>query len=63
MAKQISRQIHEREKLLLPIYTQAAVQFAALHDTPGRMKAKGVINDIVPWQQARPFFYNRLKRR
>lgn len=34
----------EREEFLLPIYHQVAVQFADLHDTPGRMQEKGVIN-------------------
>lgn len=33
----------EREEFLLPIYHQVAVQFADLHDTPGRMQEKGVI--------------------
>lgn len=40
-----------------------AVQFADLHDTPGRMQAVGVIRRMVPWQQARSFFYWRLRRR
>lgn len=34
----------EREEFLIPIYHQVAVQFADLHDTPGRMQEKGVIN-------------------
>ena len=40
-----------------------ATTFADLHDTPGRMKAKGVIKEIVPWKNARKYFYYRLKRR
>ncbi|KAL3763746.1 hypothetical protein ACHAW5_006190 [Stephanodiscus triporus] len=45
---QIERQevmdaIHEREQALLPVYEQIAVKFCELHDTPGRMKAVGVI--------------------
>lgn len=48
---------------LLPLYRQVAVEFAARHDTPGRMKAKGVITDIIPWRQSRAFFYSRLRRR
>jgi acetyl-CoA carboxylase/biotin carboxylase 1 len=40
-----------------------AVQFADLHDTPGRMEAVGVIRKAVPWGQARSFFYWRLRRR
>ena len=38
-----------------------AIKFADLHDTPGRMKAKGAIDAVVDWEQARPFFYYRLK--
>jgi acetyl-CoA carboxylase/biotin carboxylase 1 len=55
--------IRAREKALLPVYTQMATQFADMHDTPQRMYAKGVINGIVPWQEARRFFAERLKRR
>lgn len=39
------------------------MHFADLHDTPGRMQAKGVIRRQVPWAQSRSFFYWRLKRR
>ena len=53
----------EREAVLLPVYDQVSVQFADLHDTPGRMKAKGVIRDEVPWESARTYFYYRIKRR
>jgi acetyl-CoA carboxylase/biotin carboxylase 1 len=59
----ISREIAQREVDLLPLYRQVAVEFAARHDTPGRMKAKGVISDIIPWAHSRAFFYGRLRRR
>jgi len=52
-----------REKLLLPIYQQIATAYASLHDTPGVMKHKGVISDIVPWSQSRKFFYQALRTR
>ncbi|SPO00590.1 probable acetyl-CoA carboxylase [Cephalotrichum gorgonifer] len=52
-----------REKQLLPVYSQIAVQFADLHDRAGRMKAKGVIRDAVEWRNARRYFYWRLRRR
>jgi acetyl-CoA carboxylase/biotin carboxylase 1 len=55
--------ISAREKKLLPIYHQIAIQFADDHDKPQRMLAKGVIRQIVPWEQSRSYFYNRLKRR
>jgi acetyl-CoA carboxylase/biotin carboxylase 1 len=57
------KQIRERELALLPVYEQIAVQFCELHDTPGRMKAVGVIHKDVEWQQARSFFYWRLRRK
>lgn len=55
--------IAEREKALLPVYGQIAVQFCDLHDTPGRMKAMGVIEKQVEWSEARSFFYWRLRRK
>lgn len=59
---QLLRDIKNREDTLLPIYVQVATEFADLHDTPGRMKAKSCIRDIVEWKNARRFFYWRLKR-
>ena len=40
-----------------------AVHFADLHDTPGRMEAKGVIRRQVQWKESRAYFYWRLRRR
>jgi len=40
-----------------------AVHFADLHDTPGRMRSKGVIRKQVNWAQSRAFFFWRLRRR
>jgi acetyl-CoA carboxylase / biotin carboxylase 1 len=42
---------------------QVAVAYAAMHDTPARMLAVGVLRGIVPWRQARAFFVLRLRRR
>lgn len=39
------------------------MHFADLHDTPGRMKAKGVIRKQVQWAESRAFFFWRLRRR
>lgn len=58
----VKQEIMARENALLPIYVQVATEFADLHDTPGRMKAKQCIRQVVPWKQARSFFYWRLKR-
>lgn len=45
--KELETKLKEREEFLLPIYHQVAVQFADLHDTPGRMQEKGVITVSV----------------
>eukprot|EP00241_Pyramimonas_parkeae_P000426 CAMPEP_0114243832 /NCGR_PEP_ID=MMETSP0058-20121206/11005_1 /TAXON_ID=36894 /ORGANISM="Pyramimonas parkeae, CCMP726" /LENGTH=2093 /DNA_ID=CAMNT_0001356709 /DNA_START=141 /DNA_END=6422 /DNA_ORIENTATION=+ len=58
-----SAEAKSREKELLPIYTQLAVNFAALHDTPGVMKQKGVVTDIVPWATSRTYFYKAMRER
>ncbi|TMW67475.1 hypothetical protein Poli38472_011095 [Pythium oligandrum] len=58
----IARDIKNRENALLPVYVQIATEFADLHDTPGRMKAKNCIREAVEWRNARKFFYWRLKR-
>ena len=34
-----------REKALFGVFQQVAVHFADLHDTPGRMRAKGKIKN------------------
>ncbi|KAJ2054343.1 acetyl-coenzyme-A carboxylase [Coemansia sp. S16] len=59
----VKRQLDAREKTLLPVYTQIAVQFADLHDRAGRMAAKGVIRKELKWTQSRTYFYYRVKRR
>lgn len=56
-------EISAREAQLLPMYTQVAHEFADLHDRSGRMLAKGVIRDVVQWEDAREYFHSRLKRR
>ena len=61
--KLIKDQIAAREEQLKPVYLQAATEFADLHDKTGRMKAKGVIKEAVPWENAREFFFWRAKRR
>ena len=40
-----------------------AHEFADLHDRAGRMKAKGVIRDIVTWKRSRSYFFWRARRR
>jgi acetyl-CoA carboxylase/biotin carboxylase 1 len=60
---EIKAKMTEREKLLLPVYMQIALQFADLHDTAGRMEAKETIRKPLCWKNARRFFYWRLRRR
>ena len=55
-------QIDARQEALLPLYLQVAYEFADLHDRPGRMKAKGVIREVVPWETSRTYFYWRAHR-
>ena len=55
--------VRAREQVLLPVYEQISVQFCELHDTPGRMKAVGVIENEVEWVDSRSFFYWRLRRK
>merc|ERR1719247_2329092 len=58
----VSNDIKAREKVLQPTYLQVAHEFADLHDRAGRMKAKGVISDVLSWKMSRKFFYYRVRR-
>lgn len=60
---EIKKKMTEREQELLPVYAQISLQFADLHDRAGRMKAKGVIREVLEWRNARRFFYWRVRRR
>ncbi|XP_072289677.1 acetyl-CoA carboxylase isoform X3 [Eucyclogobius newberryi] len=60
--QELESKLKAREEFLMPIYHQVAVQFADLHDTPGRMQEKGAITDILDWKNVRSFFYWRLRR-
>ena len=59
----IKRAIAKREGQLMPLYVQISHEFADLHDRPGRMKAKGVIRDVLSWPRSRAYLAKRLKRR
>ncbi|CAG8448007.1 11827_t:CDS:2 [Ambispora gerdemannii] len=61
--QEIKARLDAREQELLPVYSQIALQFAELHDTPGRMKAKGAIRKSLDFRQSRRFFYWRVRRR
>ncbi|KAI8616899.1 acetyl-CoA carboxylase [Chytriomyces sp. MP71] len=59
----VQAQFNQRERQLLPIFHQISVQFADLHDKPGRMLAKGAVDAIISFAESRKFFYWRLLRR
>jgi len=59
----ILKEIAARERLLFPMYHQVAAHFADLHDTPGRMQAKGCIRGTVAWPRSREYFYHRIRRK
>lgn len=61
-AKELDAKMKKRVIDLLPTYRNVAIHIADTQDTPERMLAKGCINRIVPWREAREFFYWRLKR-
>lgn len=61
--RSIQDSIYIREVEVLPVYKNVATSFCDLHDTPGRLLAKGAIRKIVEWETARTFFYWRLQRR
>eukprot|EP01128_Nolandella_sp_AFSM9_P005972 TRINITY_DN2995_c0_g1_i1.p1 TRINITY_DN2995_c0_g1~~TRINITY_DN2995_c0_g1_i1.p1 ORF type:complete len:2209 (+),score=622.06 TRINITY_DN2995_c0_g1_i1:78-6704(+) len=59
----LKKELEARLRSIYPVYHQAAEKFADLHDTSGRMKAKGVIREVVKWEDARTIFAHRLRRR
>ena len=44
---ELQKRLAARQEKLLPMYHQVAIQFADLHDTPGRMEEMGVITVSV----------------
>eukprot|EP01062_Namystynia_karyoxenos_P024981 TRINITY_DN19789_c0_g2_i1.p1 TRINITY_DN19789_c0_g2~~TRINITY_DN19789_c0_g2_i1.p1 ORF type:complete len:2257 (+),score=954.46 TRINITY_DN19789_c0_g2_i1:116-6886(+) len=59
----LEQSLRSRHEVLFPVYKAVAVEFADLHDRPGRMAAVGSIDGAVPWKDARRFLYWRLRRR
>ena len=55
--------VKAREEALAPLYMQVAHEFADLHDRAGRMKAKGVVREVLEWPRAREYLYWRTRRR
>jgi acetyl-CoA carboxylase/biotin carboxylase 1 len=59
----VAAEVAAREKLLLPLYTQVAVAYCDLHDTPGRMQAVGAIREALTWRTSRAYLHWRIRRR
>uniref|UniRef100_A0A7S1LQM5 Acetyl-CoA carboxylase n=1 Tax=Neobodo designis TaxID=312471 RepID=A0A7S1LQM5_NEODS len=63
LAKSDPTAAKKKEEQLKALYTDVAVKFADLHDTPGRMAAKSCVSAVVPWAQSRRFFHALLRRK
>jgi len=61
--RDLEKRQKEREALLMGMYGQVATSFADLQDTPGRMKAKDVIREVLSWKTSRSFLHHRINRR
>merc|ERR1719210_1144061 len=59
----LAKAIAAREKLLLPLYKQVAVQYCDLHDRSGRMKGLGAIHEELTWAESRSYLHWRIRRR
>ncbi|VDK32010.1 unnamed protein product [Taenia asiatica] len=63
VVKELQDRLKQRHEHLMPIYQQVAHHFADLHDTPGRLVARGLVHGSVEWGSSRAFFFARLARR
>uniref|UniRef100_A0A0R3X0R7 Acetyl-CoA carboxylase n=1 Tax=Hydatigena taeniaeformis TaxID=6205 RepID=A0A0R3X0R7_HYDTA len=63
VVKELQDRLKQRQEYLMPIYQQVAHHFADLHDTPGRLVARGLVHGSVEWGSSRAFFFARLARR
>ncbi|XP_041352027.1 acetyl-CoA carboxylase-like isoform X1 [Gigantopelta aegis] len=61
--ERLDNELDKRIARVLPIYHTIAVQFADLHDTPGRMEEKGVISGVLQWKRSRSILHWRIRRR
>eukprot|EP01061_Rhynchopus_euleeides_P029516 TRINITY_DN483_c0_g2_i1.p1 TRINITY_DN483_c0_g2~~TRINITY_DN483_c0_g2_i1.p1 ORF type:complete len:2278 (+),score=1112.95 TRINITY_DN483_c0_g2_i1:484-6834(+) len=59
----LDRMLKERHEALTPQYKAVAVEFADLHDRPGRMLAVKSIDGVISWRNARRFLHYRMKKR
>jgi acetyl-CoA carboxylase/biotin carboxylase 1 len=59
----VKKDIEAREKLLLPVYQQVAIQYCDLHDRAPRMKSVGAIREGLEWANSREYLHWRIRRR
>merc|ERR1719331_446892 len=59
----VAAEIAAREKLLLPLFSQVAVEFCDLHDKAGRMEKVGAIREALSWRTSRAYLHWRIRRR
>jgi acetyl-CoA carboxylase/biotin carboxylase 1 len=59
----VAAEIAAREKLLLPLFSQVAVEFCDLHDKAGRMEKVGAIREALTWRTSRAYLHWRIRRR
>eukprot|EP00405_Crypthecodinium_cohnii_P020766 CAMPEP_0206482608 /NCGR_PEP_ID=MMETSP0324_2-20121206/38966_1 /ASSEMBLY_ACC=CAM_ASM_000836 /TAXON_ID=2866 /ORGANISM="Crypthecodinium cohnii, Strain Seligo" /LENGTH=2089 /DNA_ID=CAMNT_0053960569 /DNA_START=18 /DNA_END=6287 /DNA_ORIENTATION=- len=59
----VSVELKQREKLLLPLYQQVAQEYCDLHDRCPRMKSLGAIREGLVWEESRAYLHWRLRRR
>lgn len=59
----VQRELSQREEDLAPVLNSIAVAYADAHDKAGRMYHVGVARTVLPWNEARRYFYQRLRRR
>jgi len=59
----VTVQLKQREKLLLPLYQQVAQEYCDLHDRCPRMKSLGAIREGLVWEDSRAYLHWRIRRR
>jgi acetyl-CoA carboxylase/biotin carboxylase 1 len=59
----VAAEIAAREKPLLPLFSQVAVEFCDLHDKAGRMEKVGAIREALTWRTSRAYLHWRIRRR
>jgi len=59
----VTKDIENREKLLLPVFRQVAITYCDLHDRSARMKGAAAIQEELEWKNSRAYLHWRIRRR